>query len=397
MVVIVSYGAQDSRPAPSTFPVARRTSVHADTPIRVAYLSLQAVVEGQDSWAAVTETIKGFESRGWRVDRYFARYTAERPSAAERAREMRRVQRSLADRLSEYDAVYVRAHPFAGRLARAAAREGTPVVQECNGSYEDLFIAWPFARVLRWPIESAQRWQYSHADSVVTVTPELADWIGRETGRSDAVVSPNGAADDVFRPDAAKRPGLPERYAVFFGQLAPWQGTEVLIDALASPVWPTGLPLVVVGDGVLRPRVEAAATSDSHVVYLGRLPYAEVAGVVAGAAVSLIPLFDDVRGATGYSPLKLYESMACGVPVVISAYAGLAQVIAEERCGIAVPPGDASALAGAVAELVGDSERARELGLNGRRAVESRYSWTARGEQRAAVVEAAIRRARSSL
>lgn len=370
--------------------------MNAAVPRRIAYLSLQAVVDGQDTWAAVTEIIGGWEAGGWTVDRYFPDYPAGvAPGAAGRLGEMVRVQRRLARRLSEYDAVYIRAHQMAWPLAVAAARRGVPVVQECNGPYEDLFIAWPSTRVARPVFEYLQRSQYRWASAIVSVAQGLTDWLKADTGNEHVVTNGNGANTDVFRPDAPRRAGLPEHFAVFFGQFPAWQGIPALLAAVRLPQWPGGLPLVFVGDGAMRPDVErAAAEMPERVVYLGRLPYVEVAGVVAHAAVSYVPMVAPERESK-FSPLKLYESMACGVPVVATDVVGISEVVTEARCGLLVPAGDAAAIVAATRALLDDPDAASEMGARGREAVVERYSWRARARQRAEVVEDAIARGRS--
>ena len=126
-----------------------------------------------------------------------------------------------------------------------------------------------------------------------------------------------------------------------------------------------------------------------RVVFLGRLPYAEVAGVVAHAAVSFVPIAV-AQGEMMHSPLKLYESMACGVPVIASDVLGVAEVVRECACGELVPPGDAKAVAQATAGLVNDPARAAEMGRRGRVAAVDRFSWVARSRQREDLVERAI-------
>ncbi|HSQ21670.1 MAG TPA: glycosyltransferase, partial [Coriobacteriia bacterium] len=187
------------------------------------------------------------------------------------------------------------------------------------------------------------------------------------------------------RPD-----GLPERYAVFFGQFAPWQRLGVLLAAAEDPNWPDGVDLVIVGDGALRPAVESAAGRNSRIRYLGTLPYAEVGPVVANALASAVLTYAPERA--GYSPLKLYESMACGVPVVCSDTPGQAEYVREHDAGIVVPPENPAAVAGAVAALAADPDAARAMGARGRRAVEQHYSWNARARQRLAVIESAVER-----
>ncbi|MDZ4167885.1 MAG: glycosyltransferase [Coriobacteriia bacterium] len=356
---------------------------------RLAYFSAQAVVEGQDSWAAVTEVVGGMERAGWQVDLFCPEYdTGKTPGVLVRLRRILGAGRRLARRLSLFDAVYIRVHPLAWSVARAARRAGVPVVQESNGSWEDAFVAWPSMRVIAPLVIAVQRAQYRTADAVIAVSDTLGEWIAAETGRTNVVVSPNGANARLFRPDVALRANMPERYVVFFGQFAPWQRIEVLLAAFRREAWPEGVHLVFVGDGALRLVVEGAAANDPRIRYLGALPYAEVPRVVVGALAAAVLTYAPDRA--GYSPLKLYEAMACGVPVICSDTPGQAEYVREHEAGIVVPPEDPDAVAGAAAALAADPDGARAMGARGRRAVEERYSWDARAAERLRVVERAV-------
>jgi glycosyltransferase involved in cell wall biosynthesis len=357
----------------------------------VAYVSLQAVEEGQDSWAAVTEIVEGWRGAGWTVDTWFVDYPQGAPGAVGRTRAMLRMQRELKLRLTEYDAVYLRGHVFALPTSRAARRLRIPVFQECNGTYEDLFVAWPATRLARPLFEHMMRVQYRDADHIFCGTEQQRIWLRNETGHDRIEVSPNGANSDLFQPDASKRTGLPDRYALFFGQFAPWQGIDTLIAAKESAAWPDGVDLVFAGDGARRDAVEAAAArAGSGVHYLGRLPYAELPAVIAHAVASTSPQFTEERGSEGFSALKLYESMSCGVPVIGSDYPGVGDVIRHYECGLVVVPGDAEALAHAVAQIVSAPAEAAEMGRRGREAVVQECSWKARAEQRRVTMERAI-------
>jgi len=360
-------------------------------PRRIAYLSLQVVADGQDTWAAVMEVVRGWEAEGCIVDRYFAEYSKPgAPGGLTRLAEMRRVQIRLAARLSEYDAIYIRAHQMALPTARRAARTGVPVVHECNGPYEDLSIAHPRLHIARPVFDAMQRWQYRHASAIVSVAEGLTEWLKREAGHDRVFTIGNGANVEVFSPDAPKRAGLPERYAVFFGMFPPWQGIGTLLEAVRLAEWPADLPLVFAGDGAMRPDVERAAHEmPDRVIYLGRLPYLEVAQVAAHAMVSFVPMVMPERE-TMFSPLKLYESMACGVPVVATDVIGITEVVNECGCGILAPAGDALAIAKATASIAADPTGAAEMGRRGREAAVERYSWRARARRRLEIVERAI-------
>lgn len=362
---------------------------------RLAYLCLQATTEGQASYAHVHEIIAGLEGLGWDVDLYQPGYAGgTAPGVAGRLAEFSRVQRRLTARLGEYDAVYVRAHPLAYTASRAARVAGRPVIQECNGPYDDLFIAWPAARFGKHWFIARQREQYRDADALIAVTPELAEWLTEQTGGHAAAVVPNGANTELFSPDAPRPEGLPERYALFFGALAPWQGIPTVLEATRSAAWPEGVSLVVAGAGALQPEVEdAAAVGRAH--YLGRVGYRDLPGICAHAVASLVPMNMPQREGSGLAPLKLFESMACGVPVVVSATGGMDRLVEEIGCGLPVPPGDADALALAVATLATDRATAAEMGRRGREAAVGEHSWAARAADTDRVVRAAIGRARS--
>lgn len=155
--------------------------------------------------------------------------------------------------------------------------------------------------------------QYRCAQAVIAVTPQLVEWISRDTGQNTVAVVSNGANVEIFAPGRRRLGNVPDNYAVFFGALHPWQGVQTILDATKEPEWPESVQLVVVGDGQLADSVRvAAAQAPQRVHYLGRLPYHDVPAVVSNSLVSLVGFGAEQRTASGVSPLKLYESMACG-------------------------------------------------------------------------------------
>ena len=341
------------------------------------------------------EIVDAIRGHGWDVDLFRPHYEGGHfPGVFERLRHIAGVQSRLAKQIRRYDALYVRVHPLAWPIATWARWRGVPVVQESNGSWEDAFIAWPSMRRLSRLIVAMQRAQYRDADAVIAVSVTLADWLKREADRDDVVVSPNGANDELFCPQDERPYGLPAKYAVFFGQFAPWQRIEVLLEAAVHPDWPGGVDLVLLGDGVLRPQVDAAARDHPHIRYLGKLQYGSVPGIVANALAATVLTYAPDRA--GYSPLKLYEAMACGVPIVCSDTPGQAEFVREEHAGIVVPPDDPGAVARAVAAIAADPAEAQAMGYRGMTAVNEKYSWQARARQRLDVIEAAIEAKRAS-
>jgi glycosyltransferase involved in cell wall biosynthesis len=356
---------------------------------------LQATSQGQASYAHVHEIVEGLEEIGWHVDLFDVDYADRRsPSPGRRLMEFARVQARLIRRIRSYGAVYVRSHPLAYPVTLAARASGVATIQECNGPFGDVFAAWPATRLLGPMVVWLQAAQYRMADAVIAVDDTLARWLERACGVQGVCVVPNGANVELFRPDiTASFEGLPERYAVFFGTLAVWQGLEVMIEAAGSPRWPEEVGLVIVGDGVLAETVERAAESNPRVVYLGRRPYAQIPAIVSRALCSLVVKDSDLHAQTGLSPLKVHESMACGVPVVASDVPGMDSIIRSADAGILTRRGDADEVARAVARLAADPDAARAMGCRGRESAVAEHSWKARSRSTAEVILTAMSRA----
>lgn len=357
--------------------------------MRLAYLTLQATTEGQAAHAHVHEICRGLTARGHEIELFEPDYLESSPGAVARLAEFGRLQRRLLARLGSFEAVYVRSHFAALPTSLACALNGIPTVQEINGTHEDLLLAWPATRYAAPVFRAAARRQWRLASALVAVTAPLARWVGSEAGGRDAHVVPNGADVRRFRPVPDEPPplGLPPRYVVFVGALAPWQGIGTLLDAVRDSAWPSAVSLIVVGDGVERPAVERAVAEGLPVRALGRVSYADVPRVVRAALAGISPQNAGAgRSAKGLSPLKVYETLACGVPAVVTDFPGQAELVRAVGCGLVVPPEDPHALATAVARLAEHPSAARRLGRRGRAVVEREHSWDARAAATEAVL-----------
>jgi glycosyltransferase involved in cell wall biosynthesis len=149
------------------------------------------------------------------------------------------------------------------------------------------------------------------------------------------------------------------------------KGVDVLIDALATARdRGTKLRACLIGDGPLleqhRRRVSARGLDDC-VLLAGRVddvdPYLQHADVFALATR------EEQSGS-----LALLEALRAGAPVVASAVDGIPEDVADGESALLIPPGDASALAGALARLAGDAELRARLAAAGRRLFEERFA-----------------------
>lgn len=368
----------------------------SDAKRRLAYLCLEAPREGQASYVHVHEIIAGLKRRGWEVDLWIPSYSDrwERPNVALRILQYFTMQRRLGMALGKYDALYVRAHPLAAYAALFARIRRLPVVHEINGTYTDLYVAHPVARLARGLFDRLQRWQFQWSTALITVTELLSNWARSQSSPATPRVEviPNGANIDLFHPGAEPSADLaghlPGRYVVFFGGLTRWHGVPDMIAALKSPAWPQDVSLVVVGDGPERAALEAVATNEPKLVLLGLQPYANVPGIVAKAIAGLVTINDPGgrSSSAGLAPLKLYETLACGIPAIVSDLPGQADLIRNHSCGLTYPVSDGDGLAVAVAQVSANSDEARAMGIRGCEVVRQYHSW----DQRSADTDALL-------
>lgn len=163
----------------------------------------------------------------------------------------------------------------------------------------------------------------------------------------------------------------------FVGTLKPWHGLDLLIDAFA--MLRSRAPearLLLVGDGPERGAVErrlaALALSDAAWL-IGAVSPESIPAMLAAMDVAVAPYPQLER--CYFSPLKLFEYMAAGLPVVASRIGQIPTLIEHGRSGLLCPPGDAETLADALAQLHADPALRARLGAAGRETVLRRYTW----------------------
>lgn len=284
------------------------------------------------------------------------------------------------------DVLLERASLFGTAGSLVAERLGVPHVVELNAPLAAEQDAYRHGALGELGA-AAERWTLARADAVLAVSGLLAQHAIRCGAAPDRVhVLPNGVDPAVFHPaprDATlrRRLGLGTGPLVgFVGGLRPWHGIEALPGLLAAlAVGHPSVRLVVVGDGPLAGWLAgelAARDLAGRAALLGALPHAEVAAVVRELDVALAP-YPRPDHAFYFSPLKLFEYMACGAPVVASRLGQIGEVVRDGETGLLVAPGDADALAAACARVLDDPALAQRLGAAAAAEVARRYTWDA--------------------
>lgn len=177
------------------------------------------------------------------------------------------------------------------------------------------------------------------------------------------VVKPNSVPDPGFTPRAR----TDERRLVFAGRLIGIKGVRTLLDAWTKV--PSGMKLVIAGDGELRPLVEERVRDDPSIEYVGWVGESEVLELMSGAEAVLVPS-EWYEGL----PLVILRSLAVGTPVVVSDLDNFSEDVIADDVGWAFRVRDAGSLAETLTELVADPELPRSRRAGARRSYEARYS-----------------------
>ncbi|QDO88617.1 glycosyltransferase family 4 protein [Ornithinimicrobium ciconiae] len=375
---------------------------------RVAYLSADPGVPAFGTKGAsvhVQEIIRAFRNRGATVRLYTTRTDEHVPAdltdlsvthvpvdgRADRAadkelpreertarREQRQVTaahemaaRAIADGV---DVAYERYSLFSTALAEVTTTLGIPGVLEVNAPLIDEQATHRHL-IDAEAAHHALRTQVAAAAVVACVSEPVAQWVrGHCPEAADKIrVTPNGVNTTRIVPTAVSTEGDP--VVLFVGTLKPWHGVEVLLDAaaLARQPW----QVRIVGDGPQGPALaEQAARLGLSVDFRGAVAPGDVPAALAGAAVAVAPYPVMDEGADQYfSPLKIYEYAAAGLPVVASSVGQVPTIVRDGENGLLVEPSDAASLARAIDALVADPQRARALGVAGRDMVVAGHSW----------------------
>lgn len=375
---------------------------------RVAYLSADPGVPAFGAKGAsvhVQEIIRAFRNRGGTVRLYTARtdehvprdlrdlpvthvpvdgladrradkeFPQEQRTARREQRQISAAQEMAARAIADgADVVYERYSLFSTALAQVSTALGIPGVLEVNAPLIDEQATHRHLVDADGAL-TALRTQVAAAAVVACVSEPVAQWVlGHCPEAAEKVrVTPNGVNTTRIVPTEVSTSGDP--VVLFVGTLKPWHGVEVLLEAaaLAQESW----TVRIVGDGPQGPALaQQTAQLGLTVDFRGAVAPGDVPAALAGAAVAVAPypVLDEETGQY-FSPLKIYEYAAAGLPVVASRVGQVPTIVQDGQNGLLVEPSDPAALAVAIDALVADPRRARELGLAGRAMVESAHSW----------------------
>jgi len=231
---------------------------------------------------------------------------------------------------------------------------------------------------------------------IAQIFQKLERWFAR---RFDAVITVTEDIDRNFHPTVTtiiKNYPLPVQHAenmdrntvkescaksgegnlVYVGALTRERGIMEIIRALdyIDPGLNAVLFLAGTFDEKAYEEEVLASCKEKKVVYLGQLPHEEIAALLETAKIGLVCLQPVERYKTSL-PLKMFEYMAAGIPVVASDFPLWKEIIEDAECGVTVDPTDPESIGKTVEDLLKKPDLAMKMGRRGREAYLQKYNW----------------------
>lgn len=262
-------------------------------------------------------------------------------------------------------------------LAHLLKRQGIKVVWDVH---EDLpkqimkkhWIPGPLRRPLAAATQRIEAALTPGLDAVVSATPAISR---KFEGHPHGAVIRNYPLLSEFQqverhPDRAR--------FVYVGGISKERGIDVMVDAMSLLDEMEGAELHLAGKWT--PAGKQAAVGTHWFLrdhgFVGRQQVADLLSTATAGLVVLEPTPNHIESL----PIKLFEYMAAGVPVIASDFPLWREIVEDAQCGLLVKV-HAPSVAAAMQWMIDHPQEARQMGENGRRAVQERYNWNTEAQR----------------
>ena len=231
--------------------------------------------------------------------------------------------------------------------------------------------------------EHLELWTYRKAQFITVVTEGIKERLEAKGVQEQKILYlPNGVDINLFKLQSPKNDLINElgienkTVFLYAGTHGYAQGLEIILEA-AKKVKNENVLFLFIGDGPIKHKLIKNKNDNNlkNVLFLEPQPLRRMPEFFSISYASLVTL-KDIELFKGARPSKIFPSLSSAVPVIYSGAGEGAQLIEEAKAGIVVTPENSDLLAEAIICLSKNPDLAKELGVNGRKFVEEKLSWT---------------------
>ena len=255
--------------------------------------------------------------------------------------------------------------------------KGITIIYDVHEDYPKQVKNWQLPAYIRYGASyfySIMEWVAGKLfDGIITATPKIAE---RFPPQKTVVVQNFPLLSELVQKDNISSYLQRGHIVAYIGGISELRGIYEIVQAvdLLKDAFEVKL---VLGGSFSPPILEERIRQESgwrKVEYIGWLDRKQVAEALSKARAGLVIIHPEPRYMVSY-PVKMFEYMSAGLPVIASDFELWKKIINDAGCGLLVDPTNPQEIASAIEWIFEHPRNAEEMGLKGRKAVEEQYNW----------------------
>lgn len=226
------------------------------------------------------------------------------------------------------------------------------------------WIPYVFRKIISLCYKHYETYCVKKFDAVVTATPHIADLFVDRTPKT-VVINNYPKLDDIMFHDTSFEQR--ELIVCYVGGISEIRGESVMVDAMTS----VDGKLLLAGP---YDETGVAEKKNDNIEYLGKITRSEVNNLYGKSRAGIV-LYQPAENHYESQPIKMFEYMAAGLPVIASDFPHWRNIVEKTQCGICVDPTNVEAVREACIKVLADPKAAQLLGRNGYENVMREYNW----------------------